>query len=92
MVKNRSGSRFMHAEPTIHVLSAYTANKGSLAPCKYTEIFSADGSEISELVMSHHCIHGCCVRQECTGARGAVKVASVGTRSGNTNSSSLLFI
>ncbi|OPJ77847.1 hypothetical protein AV530_000135 [Patagioenas fasciata monilis] len=31
----------MHAEPVIHVLSAYTADKGNPAPCRYTDIFSA---------------------------------------------------
>jgi len=40
----------MHAEPIIHMLSAYTANKQNLSPCRCTEI-SAWGSVISELLL-----------------------------------------
>lgn len=49
LVGNRSDNIFMHAEPVIHVLSAYTASKWNLAPCRYTEIF-AWGSVISKLL------------------------------------------
>ena len=77
----------MYAESITHVLSAYTAKKGNPSPWRYTEISYACGSEISELLLPPITASMVDVLDEHLRHRGAVKIASVRTRSSNTSTS-----